>query len=69
MRDYFSAKKSGLIPPSPSGGVAGAAPAGWVADKPTKRREPGLYAGAVRGAAWLGSEGGAPPFWMKNVWG
>ena len=32
-------------------------------DKPTKRRESALLAGAIRGATWLGSEGGrlSPP--------
>ena len=33
-----------------------------VADKPTKRRESALLAGAIRGATWLGSEGKAFPY-------
>lgn len=41
-------------------------PAEGVADKPTKRREPALLAGAVRGATWLGSEGKAFPSFLQN---
>jgi len=38
------------------------------ADKPTKRRESALLAGAIRGATWLGSEGKAfPSFYIKNL--
>ena len=45
------------------GGVAGDfPPAEGVAYKTTKRRESELLAGAIRGAAWLGSEGKAFPF-------
>ena len=35
-----------------------------VADKPTKRRESALLAGAIRGATWLGSEGKAFPSYL-----
>ena len=46
-----------LSPPA-SYQVLGAVPLGeGVADKPTKRRESALLAGAIRGATWLGSEG------------
>lgn len=41
-------------------------PAEGVADKPTKRREPALLAGAIRGATWLGSEGKAFPSFLQN---
>ena len=50
-----------LSPPA-SYQVLGAVPLGeGVADKPTKRRESALLAGAIRGATWLGSEGKAFP--------
>ena len=45
--------------------VLGAVPLGeGVADKPTKRREPALLAGAIRGATWLGSEGKTFPSYL-----
>ena len=44
-------------------GFRGAVPLGeGVVDKPTKRRESALLAGAIRGATWLGSEGKAFPY-------
>ena len=51
-----------MIRPKKSGGVAGDPPAERVADKPTKRSESALRAGAIRGATWLGSEGETSPF-------
>ena len=43
--------------------VLGAVPLGeGVVDKPTKRRESALLAGAIRRATWLGSEGGGKGF-------
>jgi hypothetical protein len=39
-------------------------PAEGVADKPTKRRESALLAGAIRGETWLGSEGKAFPTYI-----
>lgn len=46
-----------FVPVSELSGL-GAVPLGeGVADKPTKRRESALLAGAIRGATWLGSEG------------
>ena len=44
-------------------------PAEGVADKPTKRRETALLAGAIRGATWLGSEGEAFPSSDLNLCG
>lgn len=41
-------------------------PAEGVADKPTKRRESALLAGAIRGATWLGSVGKAFPSFLQN---
>ncbi len=48
--------------------VLGAVPLGeGVADKPTKRRESALLAGAIRGATWLGSEGKTFPLFPPKV--
>ena len=48
--------------------VLGAVPLGeGVADKPTKRRESTLLAGAIRGATWLGSEGKTFPSFPPKV--
>ena len=41
-------------------------PAEGVVDKPTKRRESALLAGAIRGATWLGSVGKAFPSFLQN---
>lgn len=41
-------------------------PAEGVADKPTKRRESALLAGAIRGATWLGSVGKTFPLLLIN---
>ncbi len=53
-----------FVPVSELSGL-GAVPIGeGVSDKPTKRRESALLAGAIRGATWLGSEGKAFPFYL-----
>ena len=46
--------------------LRGLAPLGeGVADKPTKRKESALLAGAIIGATWLGSEGNTFPSLQK----
>ena len=48
--------------------VLGAVPLGeGVVDKPTKRRESALLAGAIRRATWLGSEGGGKAFPLASA--